>query len=279
MRVVASPPVAELTGVAVDATRPDVRGLPTIGDPGARPWPRGSTEGTGMNVVIGGASGIGEAVARLLPGETLVADRVGGDVACDITDRASLDALVARVDQLDALVVTAGLSPSQASADAIMTVNLLGSALVLETFDPLIGEGTVVVLLASMAGHMGTFPPEVLTALDHPSSAPAAELTDDPATAYMMSKWGVMRLVRRTAAGYGRAGRASCPSRRGWSTRRWGRARPRPATAPPRSPLRAPSVARPGPRSWPRSSCSSAPRRPRSSPGWTGSSTAVRWPR
>lgn len=159
-----------------------------------------------MNVVIGGASGIGEAVAKLLPGETLVADRVGGDVECDITDRASLDALVARVDQLDALVVTAGLSPSQAGADAIMSVNLLGSALVLEAFDPLVKEGTVVVLLASMAGHMGTFPPEVLAVLDDPASAPAAKLTDDPGTAYMMSKLGVIRLVRRMAGPYGARG-------------------------------------------------------------------------
>jgi NAD(P)-dependent dehydrogenase (short-subunit alcohol dehydrogenase family) len=159
-----------------------------------------------MNVVIGGASGIGEAVVKLLPGKTLVADRVGGDVECDITDRASLDAVVAQVDQLDALVVTAGLSPSLAGADAIMTVNLAGTQLVLDAFDPLIEEGTVVVLLASMAGHMGQLPPEVLAVLDDPASAPAAKLTDDPGYAYMMSKQGVMRLVRRTAAAYGARG-------------------------------------------------------------------------
>jgi NAD(P)-dependent dehydrogenase (short-subunit alcohol dehydrogenase family) len=159
-----------------------------------------------MNVVIGGASGIGEAVVKLLPGETLVADRVGGDVECDITDRASLDALVAQVDRLDALVLTAGLSPSMADAEAIMTVNLAGTQLVLDAFDPLIGEGTVVVLLASMAGHMGALPPEVLAVLDDPASAPAAMLTDDPGYAYMMSKQGVMRLVRRTAAAYGARG-------------------------------------------------------------------------
>lgn len=71
-----------------------------------------------MNVVIGGGSGIGAAVVELLQGETLVADRVGGKVVCDVTDRASLDALVAKVDDLDSLVVTAGLSPSLAGADA-----------------------------------------------------------------------------------------------------------------------------------------------------------------
>jgi len=159
-----------------------------------------------MNVVIGGASGIGEAVVEQLPGTTLVADVAGGDVTCDITDRASLDALVARVDHLDALVVTAGLSPSLADADAIMAVNLAGTQNVLDAFDPLIAEGTVVVLLASMAGHMAPLPPEVLAVLDDPASAPAAKLTDDPGYAYMMSKQGVMRLVRRTAGTYGARG-------------------------------------------------------------------------
>jgi NAD(P)-dependent dehydrogenase (short-subunit alcohol dehydrogenase family) len=136
----------------------------------------------------------------------VVADRVGGEVDCDITDRASLDALVARVDRLDALVVTAGLSPALAGADDIMRVNLFGTALVLEAFDPLIAQGTVVVLVASMAGHLGQLPPEVVAVLDEPASAPAAALTDDPATAYVMSKLGVIRLVRRTAGAYGARG-------------------------------------------------------------------------
>jgi len=159
-----------------------------------------------MNVVIGGASGIGAAVVSLLPGETLVADRRGAPVECDITDRASLDALVAQVDHLDALVVTAGLSPSLAGADDIMRVNLEGSANVLDAFDALIGEGTVVVLLASMAAHLGQMPAEVLDALDHTDTVVAARLTEDPATAYAMSKVGVTRLVRRMAVAYGQRG-------------------------------------------------------------------------
>lgn len=159
-----------------------------------------------MNVVIGGASGIGAAVVSLLPRETLVADRRGAPVECDITDRASLDALVAQVDHLDALVVTAGLSPSLAGADDIMRVNLEGSANVLDAFDALIGEGTVVVLLASMVAHLGQMPAEVLEALDHTDSVVAARRTEDPATAYAMSKVGVTRLVRRMAVAYGQRG-------------------------------------------------------------------------
>jgi NAD(P)-dependent dehydrogenase (short-subunit alcohol dehydrogenase family) len=160
-----------------------------------------------MNVVIGGASGIGAAVAAALPGDTLVADRAGGDVACDITDRASLEALAGRIDRLDALVLTAGLSPSLADADSIMAVNLAGAANVVEVFDPLVADGTVGVLLASMAGHMaGGIDPDTLASLDNPHHAAAAHLTDDPGAAYVLSKFGVMLLVRRTAASWGARG-------------------------------------------------------------------------
>jgi NAD(P)-dependent dehydrogenase (short-subunit alcohol dehydrogenase family) len=159
-----------------------------------------------MNVVIGGASGIGAAVAAQLPGETLIADRTGGDVHCDVTDRASIDAVAAMVDRLDALVVTAGLSPALADARSIMSVNLGGSASVLEAFDPLVREGTVGILLASLAAHMFTFGPEVLAVLDDPASAADAGLSDDGATAYAMSKRGVIRMVRRAAPSWGARG-------------------------------------------------------------------------
>ena len=85
-------------------------------------------------------------------------------------------------------------------------MNVNGPALVLEAFDGLIGEGTVVVLLASMAAHMGQLPPEVLAVLDEPTSPAVLELTDSPEIAYMMSKVGVIRLVKRTAAAYGARG-------------------------------------------------------------------------
>src|SRR4051794_14487023 len=107
-----------------------------------------------MNVVIGGASGIGAAAVSRLEGPTLVADRAGGDVACDVTDAASLEALAARVDRLDALVITAGVSPTMADARTVLDIDLTGTARVLEAFDPLVADGSVAVCLASMAAHL-----------------------------------------------------------------------------------------------------------------------------
>jgi NAD(P)-dependent dehydrogenase (short-subunit alcohol dehydrogenase family) len=159
-----------------------------------------------MNVVIGGASGIGAAVAALLPGETLVADREGGAVRCDLTDPASLVGLAGKVDHLDALVVTAGVSPAMADARTIFDVDLAGMARVLQAFDPLVTAGSVAVCVASMAGHLGAWPAETLERLDDPLNTPEAGLTDDPGTAYVLAKLGVIRLVRRTAPEWGRRG-------------------------------------------------------------------------
>jgi NAD(P)-dependent dehydrogenase (short-subunit alcohol dehydrogenase family) len=160
-----------------------------------------------MNVVIGGGSGIGAAVAAVLPGKTLVADREGGDVQCDLTDVPSLVAVAGLVDQLDALVVTAGVSPVMADARTIFDVDLAGTARVLQAFDGLVGAGTVAVCVASMAGHLGgPWPDETLEKLDDPFNSPEAGLTDDPGFAYLLAKLGVMRLVRRMSTEWGHRG-------------------------------------------------------------------------
>ena len=166
-----------------------------------------------MNVVIGGASGIGAATVPLLPGTTLVADISGGDVACDITDRSSIEALASRVDGLGALVVTAGVSPVQADARAVLDVDLAGVARVFDVFDPLIGEGSVAVCIASMAAHLvgPHIPEETLDLLDDPLGEEILTATDDPGMAYGIAKAGVIQLVRRTAVAWGPRG-ARCVS-------------------------------------------------------------------
>jgi NAD(P)-dependent dehydrogenase (short-subunit alcohol dehydrogenase family) len=161
-----------------------------------------------MNVVIGGASGIGAATVPLLAGETIVADRAGADVVCDITDRGSIERLAEGVDRLDALVLTAGVSPVQAGARTILDVDLAGAARVLDIFGRLVGPGSVAVVVASMAAHLvaGHLSDDVLSAIDDPLSERALAASDDPGFAYAIAKVGVQRLVRRTALEWGPRG-------------------------------------------------------------------------
>jgi NAD(P)-dependent dehydrogenase (short-subunit alcohol dehydrogenase family) len=159
-----------------------------------------------VNVVIGGASGIGAAVATVLPGRTVVADISGGDIFCDLRDARSIERLAASVDHLDALVITAGVSPSMADARTILDVDLAGMARSVQTFEKLATEHSVAVCVASMAAHLGSWDARVLAALDEPLKSADANLTDDPATAYMLAKLGVVRLVARAAPTWGKSG-------------------------------------------------------------------------
>lgn len=161
-----------------------------------------------MNLVIGGGSGIGAAVVDALPGSTISADLVGGDRFCDLRSTASIESLVAELDHLDVLVVTAGLSPNMADARTILNVDLLGMARVLDAVEPLVGPGTVGVCVASMAAHLSPLGDETLHLLDPPYDLDAlvAASLDDPGFAYFLAKHGVVRLIRRRAVAWGSRG-------------------------------------------------------------------------
>jgi NAD(P)-dependent dehydrogenase (short-subunit alcohol dehydrogenase family) len=181
------------------------------------------------NVVIGAGSGMGVAVARVLAprGPLIIADRnvdalgvvaaeLGDQVtpmACDITDQAQIDALAASIDDLDAIVLTAGLSGSMATGRRILEVNLIGTARVLAAVDHLLRPGTVGIVFASMSGHRVPERPELTRILDDPLSegffAALDELgLDFEATqfAYPVSKRGVHRLARNLCATWGARG-------------------------------------------------------------------------
>jgi NAD(P)-dependent dehydrogenase (short-subunit alcohol dehydrogenase family) len=181
------------------------------------------------NVVIGAASGMGAAVATLLAprGPLLLADRDGTrleEVAAglegqvdtmtfDITVAADLDALAGAVDELGALVLTAGLSPSMAPGRRIWEVNLIGPARLLHALEPSLRPGSVAVCFASMAGYMMPSSPEVDAIIDDPTSATFFDQLDalglDPdqsQIAYAVSKAGLIRLVRHQAGVWGRHG-------------------------------------------------------------------------
>jgi len=130
-------------------------------------------------LVVVGVGGMGRAIARRLgSGKTVLladyndetlqaaASSLSGDGyqvtarSVDVSSAESVGALAkeaAALGSVSQVAHTAGLSPSQAPAAAILAVDLLGVALVLDEFAKVIAPGGAGVIVASMAGHM--FPP------------------------------------------------------------------------------------------------------------------------
>jgi NAD(P)-dependent dehydrogenase (short-subunit alcohol dehydrogenase family) len=190
----------------------------------------------GQVLVVIGAGGMGEAVARRLgPGRTVLLADIGEQTlkraeqvltgeglnvlphVVDVTSADSVRALAAEAEaagQVTQVVHTAGLSPVQAPAAAILAVDLLGVALVLDAFAPVMAPGGAGVVISSMAGHLGppitpeqayalaTTPAERL--LELPFLAP--EVLGDPGAAYSIAKRGNHLRVMAAAGAWGRRG-------------------------------------------------------------------------
>ncbi len=126
-------------------------------------------------VVVIGAGGIGAAIARRQgPGRVvLLADfneptlksaaseltalglRVTTQTV-DVSDRGSVRSLAdaaAQLGEVVQLVQAAGLSPAMAPPDAILKVDLYGTALVFDEFSRVIAPGAAAVVISSMAGY------------------------------------------------------------------------------------------------------------------------------
>jgi NAD(P)-dependent dehydrogenase (short-subunit alcohol dehydrogenase family) len=183
------------------------------------------------NVVVGAGSGMGTAVAKVLAprGHLIVADLhldtvisvaedIGGDVEalpCDITDTDQVDALLRRVGELgdlEAFVLSAGLSGSMAGGRRILEVNLISTARVMTAVEPLLRPGSVGICFASMSGYRVPQSPALLSVLDDPlapdffEKLEALGMDPDDRGAYPISKCGVHRLVRGLAPAYGARG-------------------------------------------------------------------------
>jgi NAD(P)-dependent dehydrogenase (short-subunit alcohol dehydrogenase family) len=187
-------------------------------------------------LTIIGVGGMGYAIARRLgSGKTLLladnnaaalasaAESLSADghhVETHVVDVASSESVhglaehAASLGSVMQVAHTAGLSPSQASAEAILAVDLLGVGLVLEEFGEVVTPGGAGVVIASMAGHM--FPP--LTAEQEHALAhtPARELLGlefvspqkitEPGIAYGIAKQANHIRVRAASAHWGRRG-------------------------------------------------------------------------
>jgi NAD(P)-dependent dehydrogenase (short-subunit alcohol dehydrogenase family) len=188
----------------------------------------------GVAVVIGGGGAIGLACAeRLRDHRVLLADSSaerladaathlqagGAEVLTQILDIADpgsvrqLATAAADLGPLRVLINCAGLSSAQADGETILRVNLVGTLLVLDAFEPLVGEGTVGVMIASVGGHRGFarhYDPILATAqaatvMQRLQRAGALALARG---AYPISKRGVILAVEARAGRWGRrAGR------------------------------------------------------------------------
>jgi NAD(P)-dependent dehydrogenase (short-subunit alcohol dehydrogenase family) len=117
-------------------------------------------------------------------------------------------AVAASMGALRAVAHSAGLSPTLAAAPDIYRVNFLGTGVVLDEAERRVAPGGAVVVIASMAGHMAR--PTWHWAIGDPTAGDAlarvSGLSDDPDTAYGISKLAVIELVRRRAVDFGRRG-------------------------------------------------------------------------
>jgi NAD(P)-dependent dehydrogenase (short-subunit alcohol dehydrogenase family) len=135
----------------------------------------------------------------------------------DVSSRASVHALVETATALgdvSGVIHAAGVSPSQASPETILKVDLYGTALVLEEFGNVIARGGAGVVIASMSGHR--LPPLSTEQNAALATTPVEELLNlpmlqldqvqDSLHAYQLSKRGNSLRVMAEAVRWGRRG-------------------------------------------------------------------------
>ena len=185
-------------------------------------------------VITGAAGGMGLASARALAseGQLLLTDVREEDLRtaeralaaqgarvhtlrCDVTseeDVAAVADTVRSIGRFRALVHTAGLSPVMADGRRVLNVDLCGSVRITDALFPLVEPGSSAVLVASIAGYNDVDPP-LRALLDAPLAEGFVDEVErvlgqpvDGATAYMLAKYGVLRLAERLAAPWGGKG-------------------------------------------------------------------------
>ena len=187
-------------------------------------------------IVVIGAGSIGQAIARRISAgkHVLLADlrQENADAAAivlkdagftvstatvDVSKRANVHALVQKavaLGDVTGVIHAAGVSPTQASPATILSVDLYGTALVLEEFGNIIAEGGAGVVIASQSGHrLGALSAEQDKVL---ATTPADELlalpmlqpdhVKDSLHAYQLSKRGNSLRVMAEAVKWGKRG-------------------------------------------------------------------------
>ena len=137
-------------------------------------------------------------------------------LACDVSNAVAVAGVADRVRQLGpfrALVHAAGISPTMADSRRVFEVDLIGTQLLLDAFEPLVEPGASAVCFASSSAYQIAMlgPNAELDAFVEDPSAEgfldqAAARFDDSGLAYAWAKRGVRRAVARAAVTWGRRG-------------------------------------------------------------------------
>jgi NAD(P)-dependent dehydrogenase (short-subunit alcohol dehydrogenase family) len=187
-------------------------------------------------VVVIGAGSIGQAIARRISSgkRILLSDLrqenaeeaaktlsdAGFNVTIakvDVASRASVQALVENaksLGEISGVIHAAGVSPSQASPEKVLKVDLYGTALVLEEFGNVIAQGGSGIVIASQSGHR--LPPLSVEQNSALATTPVEELLNlpmlqpgqvkDSLHAYQLSKRGNSLRVMAEAVRWGKRG-------------------------------------------------------------------------
>lgn len=195
---------------------------------------------TNVCVITGGGSGMGLEVAKLLDKDLKVVisgrtveklesaieelKAAGVDAypcACDVSDRASVEALAAYAAKLGTItkvIHAAGVSPHMTDGKTIFAINAAGTIYVDEVFGEAIADGGVILNVSSMSAYM--LPADRVPVQLYQASAMGAEamvagfdqvLAQVPeemhtGMAYTMSKNFVIWYTKRAAMKYGKRG-------------------------------------------------------------------------
>jgi NAD(P)-dependent dehydrogenase (short-subunit alcohol dehydrogenase family) len=137
-------------------------------------------------------------------------------IACDISDPAAVTDLVAQVRDLGsfrALVHAAGVSPTMAEPRRIFEVDLVGTALLLDAFEPLVEPGSAAVCFSSSSAYqiaLGGIDAGLQALVSEPRVPgflnTVAERFSDSGFAYAWAKRGVIAVASRAAVRWGRQG-------------------------------------------------------------------------
>ncbi len=178
-----------------------------------------------VTVVTGASSGMGRRCIESLRGTAdqlvavdLQAPQIEGTVgmACDISDPAAVNDLVEGVRELGsfrALAHAAGVSPTMTDARRVLEVDLVGTALLLDAFEPLVEPGTAAVCFSSSSAYqvalMG-IDAELQALVSEPRGSTfldaAVERLPDSGLAYAWAKRGVIAAAATAAVPWGRRG-------------------------------------------------------------------------